>query len=467
MSEVLQYILVIAITLSMFFLVWVFYIIISKDKELERENALISSNESLDNNTFNKFIARKIKVNKGKNFFTLIGIQITNYDFIEDTYGYSDANKIYKEIQYAIKDRVGSLAVIGNDIDLNTFYIYLPRVYTSKEINNLLLNIKRLINVKVKIFGDIFVNVEANISYLTYPISGNNVNDLITNLKLALYLAARSGNSLISAYSKEMDKDRKFIDFYYEIKNAIKNKEFNLYYQPIINIETNKVDGFETYVRWNHPEKGILPPNKFIQVLESSGDINWVGLWGIEEIFKTHLDLFSKHKKNYRFHVNFSHVQFLNNELIDELQKLIDKYRFNPEYLVIEIIDFETMINHEQALRTLIKLLNNNIKVATSIYNVNYQLLSDIEKHRINIIKLHNNILKEDTVSGSNFIASINELVGKKNMGIIIEAVETEADEVKIKGLNYKHVQGFYYSNPISKDEVIEYMDSNNSEKLN
>lgn len=460
MPEIVQISLIILISLLMLFLIFVFYKLIIREKEIEKEDFLLSKGSSIDHVAFKRFINRRIKSNKGKNFFTLIGVTLTNYDQIEESYGFNDASKIYNDIQANVKSIVGTLAVIGNAVELNTFYIFLPKVYTNNEINQILINIKKMTNIKTKIFGDIHVNLESNLSYLTYPVSGNNVEDLLTNLKLALYLANRTGGNTINAYTKDMDKDKEFIDFYYELKNAINNKEFSLYYQPIVDIEKNNLMGFETFIRWIHPKKGVLKPNEFIKMLENSGDINWIGIWSIEEIFKTQLEIFNKHKLEFKYHVNFSHVQFLNSNLISDLQKVIEKYRFNPEMLTIEIIDFEKMINHDEALRMLLRILNNNIKVAVSINDVNYQLLSDIERHRINVIKLSNNVITSKNVTDANFINSIKELVNKKNVEVVVESIETESDREKSLELGFKYNQGFFYSKPLEKDKIDEYIEN-------
>lgn len=458
MSDILMYILVAVIILMMILLSYVFYKLIVHERELEKENFLLSKGYAINNESFKRFIDRKIKVNKGKNFFTVIGVTITNYNQILDSYGKADVVNVYNEIQEFVKEITGRLSVIGNSDDLGTFYIYIPKVYTEREMNVLSKDIIKQMGVKFKIFGDIYVDVLKVLSYITYPLGGNDANTLLTNLKLALYLVDRSNKDFLP-YSKDMDKDKRFIDFYYEVKNAINNKEFSLYYQPILNVMDDKIEAFETFIRWNHPVKGVLPPKEFIDILEDSGDINWVGLWSLEEIFKTHLTVFNKYHKTFKYHVNFSHVQFLNDSLIDDLTMLLEKYRINPDTIVIEIVDFPKMVNHEKALRMLLRLINNNINVAVNVNDIDYQLISDIEKHRINIIKINNRILNLPGSTKDNFVNLIKDISKRNDVLVIVESVETKENKMLTIEEGFKYNQGFLYSKPLNLKETYNYIE--------
>lgn len=451
-----QYILIIVGSILMVFLIIIFIKLIKREKEFEKEDYLISQGETIENKSFKRLIDRKIKINRGHNYFTVLGIAISNYQEIIDSYGEIDTLKVINGLKQNLKSNLPSLSVLGNSDENNTFYIYLPKILTDREINALLISLKKRIDVRVRVFGDLYIQIESVFSYVTYPLSGSKALDLLTNLKLSLYLGERGGGNLITAYSKHMDKSKEFIDLYYEVKKAMSNKEFVLYYQPIINTKLNVIDGFETFIRWDHPKQGVLSPDKFISVLENSGDINWIGLWSVEEIFKTHLELFNKNKLTANYHVNFSHIQLLNPDLIGSLQRLMDKYRISPELLTIEIVDFEKLLNHEQALRMLLQLINNNIKVAVSINEINYQLLTDIEKHRINVVKLNNKIVRGSEVTTENFLITIKELVNKKNLKVIVESVEEENEKNQAIKEGFNIQQGFYYSKPVNQESIYD-----------
>ena len=119
----------------------------------------------------------------------------------------------------------------------------------------------------------------------------------------------------------------------------------------------NDIYGVESLIRWNHPEHGLLTPFKFLGIMEQSGDINWIGLWGLETVIKTYQELKQEFpKKDFKFTINLSPKQLMNESLSQDFQKLLKKYRMNAENIVLEVVEFTVFDKPMQIHKTLADL---------------------------------------------------------------------------------------------------------------
>ncbi|VEU80621.1 EAL domain-containing protein [Haploplasma axanthum] len=454
MPELIQVIAIALATILMIFLSFIFVKLLKKEKDKEIEDRIIFSNESLDYEIFMKLINRKVYENKGQNFFTIFWININRFFVVEETYNKEDVENIIKQIHYHLKEILPKTAKIAYGKYPGTILVYLPKIYQENETNILAKKIKSTAELKIKVFEDIYFETSATIAYVKYPLNGQTSERLIESLSMAAYLSEKLGGTGITGYSNEMEKDRKFLDFYFEVKRAIQRKEFTLYYQPIIDVKNSEIYGYESLVRWNHPDKGTLSPKEFMPLMEQSGDINWISIWGLETVIKTNFDLKTEIPNNYSWHINISHRQLLNNKLVNEYQNTITKYRIEARKIVLEIADFQDMFEHEDALRTILKLKNIGFRIAVSVDKVDYQMLTKIEQYKIDMIKLNVKMLKDDYVTTQKYVEVISELTNKNNMKVIIESVEEKIDEDQINKYKFRYGQGFYYSKPLKKDEI-------------
>ena len=177
-------------------------------------------------------------------------------------------------------------------VEKDQFLIFFRGEHTRSEYLNMAKDIQKAIYSPLPIFHNTTIQVSSSIGISFYPAHGETWKQLQKSLDIALYIAKREGGNKIILYSDEMSAtEGENLQYYHQIKEAIENKEFVLYYQPIINVKDKTIFGAEALLRWNHPEHGTLAPQHFINILEQSGDINWVGMWGLEELIKTHLTL--------------------------------------------------------------------------------------------------------------------------------------------------------------------------------
>ncbi len=392
--------------------------------------------------------------------FSLIYLDLDKFSDFINAFGQNESEKIIekivKNIEYALPKGV-KLSRLQND----EFLIFLSMDYDRTEAVDLANKIKIALSRPIKLFGDTSINSTASISIAFFPIHGSNLKDLLTSLKLATYLIKRNGGNAIRVYSDEMTTEGgEHVEYYYQIKHAIQHKEFQLFYHPMIDITSNSIYGVEALIRWNHPEHGLLSPFKFLGIMEQSGDINWIGLWGLETVIKTYQELKQEFpKRNILFSINLSPKQLMNENLSGEFQKLLKKYRMNAENIILEIIEFAVFDKPLQINKTLSDLKKMGFQIAIDGFGLDYATLSKAEALDIDIIKLDNEFLKEEeSYMKAKFASLLVEFAQKNKYTVICEAIEDHPMLLEAKKYQIEVMQGFYFTKPLSAEALRGYI---------
>ena len=232
------------------------------------------------------------------------------------------------------------------------------------------------------------------------------------------------------------ETEAEFLDYYYQIKNAIAKKEFLLYYHPIIDIKSKEVYGVEALLRWNHPEHGLLSPFKFINIMEQSGDIYWVGLWGLESLIKNYYEFKQAYpKSNIKFTFNISPKQLMNEALAVDFQRVLKKYKMNAENIVLEIVEFALFDKHNVVLQNITQLKALGFQFAVDGFGLDYATLAKLESMPLDTIKLSKEFLNEEhSYVKSRFVNLLVEFAEKNQKTIISEGIENEEMLGMVKG---------------------------------
>ncbi len=392
--------------------------------------------------------------------FSLIYLDLDKFSDFINAFGATEAEKILekivKNIELALPKGV-KLSRLQND----EFLIFLSMDYDRTEAVDLANKIKISMARPIKLFGDTTISATASIAVAFYPIHGATLKDLFNSLKLATYLIKKNGGNNIRVYSDEMNTEGgEHVEYYYQIKHAIQHKEFQLFYHPIINVKTNDIYGVESLIRWNHPEHGLLSPFKFLGIMEQSGDINWIGLWGLETVIKTFQELKQEFpKKDIKFSLNLSPKQLMNESLPMDFQKLLKKYRMNAENIVLEVIEFAVFDKPMQIHKTLADLKKMGFQIAIDGFGLDFSTLSRAQALDIDIIKLDNEFLKEEeSYMKAKFAQLLVDFAQKNNYTVICEAIENKPMLDEAKKYNIHIMQGFYFTKPLSAEALRGYI---------
>lgn len=391
--------------------------------------------------------------------FSIIYADLDRFSEITQAFGDKESKKVMDKLTKRIR------SVLPKDCkaslyEKDIYIIFIPIDYDQSDTHEIARRIQEQINESITLFGSTEINLTASISIAYFPMHGETTKQLINSLKLANYTVKKTGGNAIRLYNEDMSQtEGEFLDYYYQIKNAISKKEFLLYYHPIVDTKKEQVYGVEALLRWNHPEHGLLSPFKFINIMEQSGDIYWVGLWGLESLIKSYYEFKQVYPKaDIKFTFNISPKQLLNESLAVDFQRILKKYKMNAETIILEIAEFALFDKHEVVMQNISQLRLLGFQFAVDGFGLDYATLAKLETMPLDTIKLSKEFLNEEhSYVKSRFVNLLVEFANKNNKTIISEGIENREMLNAINDYGIDIVQGFYFARPMSFDSFKIY----------
>lgn len=250
-----------------------------------------------------------------------------------------------------------------------------------------------------------------------------------------------------------------------EFKNAIDNKELELYYQPIIDLETKEIKGFEALMRWNHPEKGFMPPNLFIPIAEDSGLIIGASDWAIEEAcgaLQRLKELTPSLSDDVFMSVNFTAIDMLHPDFLNKLLAVCEKTKTSPEHVKIEMTERLLMNNPQKVQNMLQACKTAGFKIAIDDFGTGYSSLSYLHHYPIDTLKVDRSFVMQMThdENALNLIKGIINLAKSLKMQLIAEGIEEDREEALLLKSNCEMGQGYKYSKPLPEGKLVLWLNS-------
>lgn len=393
--------------------------------------------------------------------FGLVMLDIDKFGEISNAFNDKIANQLINILAEKIA-KVLPLQVQMGRVGADKFVFIFKSEYDNEEIDFAVAKIKDIFNNSFKITFDAEINVTASIAIAYFPIHGRNANQLLQSLSIAIYTAKRDGGDRIVKYSEEMStKESENLQYYSQVKEGIKNKEFLLFYQPIVDIEKREVIAAEALLRWEHSKLGLINPKDFIHILEQSGDIYWIGIWGLETMINQYTLIHQKFPSiDFKISINLSPKQLLNERIAVDFQKILKKHKMTGRNIVIEIEEFIVFEQQEMIRRNILKLKELGFMFAVDGFALDHNTLSRIEKFPIDIIKINSSFLQEEEnlEIRKRLTEILFDYAHRKNITLIAERVENLEMIEYFKQNGVTIDQGYYFSRPISGDHLIGYM---------
>lgn len=430
-------------------------------KEAERDendkSHLIDSKKGLSKKSKDllALIDQEIMNAKEGTVSALFYLDIDNFRSITERYGDQLADKIIEELGNRVR-KFGDKNSVAGKHDSDSMIFYMPNATDSEIIAETAKNLLDVINQPLKQTPELMT---ASIGIVLFPYDGITAIQLLKNAEIALYVAKKQGKNRFAMYSSELIEKEQFnINYYNEIKKAISNDEFLLYYQPIVDIKTGKLIGLESLLRWNHPTMGILSPGKFLNVMDLTGDITWFGSWGFEKIVSQYVNWKKVMQiKDMYISTNLSPKQLMMDGVAKQFYDIVRKYETEAEVFCLEIIDYYTVIKNPVAVHNLQDFRRYGFRIAMDDMGDQYEIIKDMQSINASIVK----ISREDVIRYINQIEDADKIERviavalQKQKVVIAEGVEDASMIVKMSDLGVRFMQGYYFSQPKSKDEIV------------
>lgn len=448
---------------------YLFFFLIKRNIAKEKEESEIIVEDAITRRQMEDSINLYIKKVDRFGAFTLMYVDIDGFADLNEVFGQEACDQILKETATRIIRVLpykASLCRYQND----EFLVYIKDEDNKSRIEKIANQINEIVNSPYQILVGETITLSVSIGIVTFPIAGENFQDLYANLLLTTYVSKRDGgNKFTDFYASIKEEETDNMAYFHEVKSGIQNKEFVLYCQPIVDVKNNEMQGVECLMRWNHPTKGVQAPATFLRVLEQSGDIKWVGNWGIEEIIRMHNEFANRFPTvRLRFSLNLSTKQLLDPNLSTSFIETIKKASAKPEDYMLEISDF-MMLEKIAVIKTNIyKLRDFGFKIAVDGFELDGQSVQAIQRTPIDVIKLGRGFLKdvENNFMKERLLEILVKFATENNKMIISEGIETAEISKYVKEQNVFYEQGYFFGKPMSEENFVEYLDRHEYQTL-
>lgn len=418
-----------------------------KKAESEIEHlALHDMLTSLPNRTlFLEKLSNSIATTRKGQEVAVLCLDLDHFKDVNDTMGH-DAGDVLLRIAARRLTRAvpahGMAARFGGD----EFAVILPEIRDRDNVVQLAKRIVRALSMPYRIRGK-RVFVGASVGVAIAPTDGTDAQDLLKKADIALYRAKRDGRGTYAFFDQAMTAAllaRREVE--QDLRRAIQNDEFVLFYQPIIDLEHNEPAAYEALIRWNHPEKGLMSPAYFIDIAEESGLILQIGEIALRQACAT----FAKLPGGKQVSVNLSPIQFRNHQLAVSVINALAMAGLPPHRLILEITESVLLTDDSRTLEILRQLRLLGVQIALDDFGIGHSSLSYIQKFPFDKIKIDRSFV-QDTDDGTMNMAIRRAILGlgqDLSVDVVVEGVETsqQRDMLIFEGARY--AQGYLFGKP-------------------
>ncbi|MBB1267966.1 EAL domain-containing protein [Shewanella sp. SR44-3] len=391
-------------------------------------------------------------------------VDLLGFNRFNDTHGHERGDALLIEVARRVKHfarfhNAIDVARIGSD----EFGILLPEVQDLEQLEHFVKSLYDKLLVPV-VIGRNKVEPKPAIAVVNIAC----VVDLFAPLScadIALQHAKRKAlkhyqifnTQLLEAFKANIEIER-------DLQHALKGREFELYYQPLMDLKTQQYIGAEALIRWNHPKKGVLYPGAFIEIAEQTGLINAMGNWVLETACKQ-LHLWQHKNIDLTMHVNVSARQFFSGQLYSQVWTLVTRYRIKPKRLILEITETELMSDIDHATRLCKELAELGVGLAIDDFGTGHSSMRYLKQFPISKLKIDRSFVMDISSSHESreIVSAIIAMASALNISLTAEGVETKEQEAFLTLSACHHAQGFLYSPAVRESEFSHLLELHRS----
>jgi len=385
----------------------------------------------------------------------LINLDIDFFKRINDTLGHDAGDELLKEIANRLTSCVrneDTIARLGGD----EFAVLLANVNGIEGAEVVARNILDKIMEPIPLPGGELI-ITSSVGVTISPNDGVHYTDLLKNADMAMYRAKNAGRNNIQFYSPDMNEEmQRQLTIEQELRQALKNHEFRLYYQPIIDIETGQIVALECLLRWQHPSKGLLSPDQFLNVAEQTGQLLAIGEWALKNACLQGKAVQAMSETPVQITLNLSNRQYSHPQLVKTIEHVLIETRFNPRFLVLEIEENTITNKLDESVITLKKLKQLGLTLTIDSFGTGISSLSHLKKLPIDIIKIDRTFIKgiPDDQNDMIITETLINIAHQMDIKTFATGVETREQEAFLKINGCRYVQGYLYSTPLPSEKL-------------
>jgi diguanylate cyclase (GGDEF)-like protein len=429
---------------------------VTEKRNSEKQIAFLAHHDALtglaNRLQLREHIERSVKHAERGETFAVLCLDLDNFKDINDTLGHSIGDSLLCAVSRRLRELVRDSDLVsrtgGDEFSIVQSGTELPMAAAAA----LAARVVEALSVPFDL-GDHHVVIGASVGVAIAPDDGNDADQLLKNADMALYRAKDDGRGRFHFFEAEMDakvQARRNLEL--DLRKAIVAGEFEVFYQPIVNLAKNEVSGFEALLRWNHPARGRVSPDDFIPLAEETGLIVAIGEWVVRQACNEAMTWPS----GLRVAVNVSPVQFRNRNLVAAVMSALAGSGLHSDRLELEITEAVLMHDDDATLAVLHQLRSLGVRISMDDFGTGYSSLSYLRSFPFDKIKIDRSFVR-DLIENPDSIAIIRAVTGLGHsfgMTTTAEGVETQEQLDQMRAEGCTEVQGYFYAKPMPASEI-------------
>ncbi len=389
----------------------------------------------------------RAKGERSNESFALLFLDLDNFKNINDTQGHEFGDKILQHVSKVLLESVRENDIVSR-LGGDEFVIILPELTNDETVLEVVKRIQTRL-LKPAVFNSVSYSVTVSIGIAMYPKDGRDAVTLLKHADIAMYRAKALGKNNFHFFTEDLDEEiHNKLYIQNLIKKGIEKNYFQLYYQPKVDIKSNTIVGCEALIRLFDPQKGMIPPDKFISIAEESRLIIPLGEWIINEAIKQIKAWKNTPFEAIRLSINVSGIQFQNPDFITSLHDNISN--IDTSKLDIELTESVLMNDFDEQFEKINAIKKLGITLSLDDFGTGYSSLSYLKTIPFNTIKIDKTFIDDlEEESGKSFVNMIVGIADDLGMEVVAEGVENETQLQYLASIGCEQYQGYYCSKPL------------------
>jgi len=389
--------------------------------------------------------------------FAVCFLDLDRFKNLNDSHGHSVGDKLL----LALAERLTKLLRPGDTIARmggDEFTLLLDDVSGLDEVlaitGRLLNSFKQPFNI-----DDDEIYTDASVGICMSSAHYRNYTDMIRDADIAMYRAKESGKGKVSVFNPKMHEHAiETMKIENDLRTAIEKNQLEVYYQPVIDLQHHRIDGFEALLRWHHPELGAVSPERFIPVAEHTGQIKELGRWVLEQACRQvrEWNLQFSPDNEFSIAVNLSSIQLNEPDIYKQIIDIVDKTRISRTKLNLEITETALMGHMEEIKLTIKNIRDCGISLSIDDFGKGYCSLTYLQEFDFDVLKIDKDFIQDMGPEGKGLqlVRTLMLLARDLDMKVIAEGVETDEQLNRLKAMQCPYIQGYYYSRPLPASQI-------------
>ncbi len=390
--------------------------------------------------------------------FTLLLIDLDHFKDINDSLGHHAGDQLLVEVAGRLKKCIHPgdlLCRFGGD----EFMIVFMGEWKTIDIERRAEHITAVIGEKVTVSGKV-IGITASVGAAVFPDDGQDAETLIQHADLAMFESKRAGRNTLYFFNvKQRNEADRYIKLHTEIKAAMNSEQFQVYYQPIYDVQAENFTRCEALCRWHRPDGEIISPDEFVPVAEQSGLIADLGLWLTEQAFQFYGEL-KQEGVEMNISLNRSPQEFGSTFHTNQLISLAERFGIPARQITLEITESLFMSDHGIKIKNFHVLKKAGFNFSIDDFGTGYSALSYLRQFPVESLKVDKSYIVElgDTQQADTLVKVIIQMAKTLGIAVVAEGVETREQMLFLKNIGCEYIQGFYFAKPMPRDEFLAFI---------